>query len=611
MRGPLAGLALTAAASLLAFALADACAACLSAPGGPAAEGAAIGAEALLGHVMSHGLLSFEQMPLAAGLACFAAVWLAYSRIAMRRGSFRRGEEHGSAAWLDPKEAARRFRDRRRPDNNVILTKHVHLAVDQSSLKEKDRRARNVIVVGGTGSGKTFSYLIPNALQLNCDFLITDTKGDLHGKLGWVLEEAGYDVRVFNTKDPASSNLYNMIAYLKGPSDVSVFVTALMSATDAAGERRGDQFWDQSTWLILCSAVSYLVEHCPEADRNMEGLLLLLSLAQPSEQDEGFTCPYELLMREIAEGSVLVRSGSDGGGAPRSRRAFRSARPFAYRWERVAEPVEPVDDFSLLCWTMLKAAAGKTLKSVIVSANVRLQSVMVPEIRRLTRADELALDGFGEAGRKKAVFAVASDTTETYSPLMNMLVWQTVHLSTEKADREHGGRLPRPLHLMLDEFYNLGRLANVEHIVTTVRSRDISLSILLQSVAQLEARYGADEAQIIEDNCDTLLFLGGKSTKTNQMIAEMAGKATVDAETWSRTRGDHGSSTLNRSIVERDLVQAAEAGRLDRGRALLLISGCNPVLDEKFAASDHARWDEVAGHEGSRRDEPWEPRRRP
>lgn len=588
-----AALAAGAAASALAFAAGDSYAACLASMGGAWTDNPLPALAALPSHVAAHGPVTPGPGPVLAGAACAAAVWLAWSRAILAAGNFRQGEEHGSARWLPPKEAARRFSDTRNPDNNIILTRRVGLAVDQSCLEREWRRAKNVLVIGGTGSGKTFSYVVPNALQANQDFLFTDTKGTLSRDLGPVLAGHGYDVVVFSTKDPARSARYNTLAYLRTPVDVIEWVRAFISATDGEGAKAEEAFWTNTTVLLLLSQVSYLVFHCPDEDRNLDGLVTLLSLAQASEEDESFASPYELLMREIADGTMLVEREAPRA-ARRGRRDFRERAGRSFEWRRVADPKAPEDDIALLSWTLLKAAAGKTLKSVIISANSRLQSMMVPEMRELTMRDEVGLDRFGEAGRKRAVFAETDDTTDAFSFLMSMMVWQTIHVCTAKADREHGGELPRPLHLMCDEFYNLGRLSQMDHVITTVRSRNISMSIMLQSVAQLEARYGEQEAQIIVDNCDVVLYLGGKSTQTNRMVSEMVGKETVDSETWNVTRGASGSTTRNRGKLERDLVQASEAGRLPRGKAIVLFSGSDPVVDDKYAADRHPRWGEVA-----------------
>ena len=600
-----AGLIAAVAGSAAAFAACDAYAATLLSMDGAWVRNLGAALQQMPAHALQHGI-SLDRMPLIAGFVGFVAAWLAWSQAVLAGGNFRQGEEHGSAEWLDPKLAAKRFSDRRRPDNNIILTKHIGLAVDQSRLKPCNRRAKNVLVLGGTGSGKTHMYVIPNALQANQDLFFTDTKGTLAKQLGGMFESHGYDVVVFSTKTPAESAGYNMLHYLKTPLDVIEWVRAFVSVTDGEAAKTEEAFWTNTTVLLLLTQVGYLVFHCPEADRNLNGLITLLSLAQASEDDESYVSPYELLMREVADGTVLhERPAPQANGEARGRRSFKPASQSRFAWETVAEPKAPEDDFSLLCWTLLKSAAGKTLKSVIISTNSRLQSMMVPEMRRLTMRDEMGLDRYGEPGRKRVVFAETSDTTDAFSFLMAMMVWQTIHLSTQRADDEFAGELPRPLHLMCDEFYNLGRLSEMDHVITTVRSRNISMSIMLQSVAQLEARYGEHEAQVIVDNCDVVLHLGGKSTKTNKMISEMVGKQTVDLETWNCTRGASGSTTRNRNLVERDLIQSSEVGRLPRDKAIVIVSGCDPVVDGKYPAHEHPRWDEAAGHEGSKRKQPF------
>lgn len=600
-----AGIIAAAAGSVAAFVAGNSYVACLSALDGAWTANLPAAAAALPSYVMENGPVALGQMPLLAGAICAIAVWIAWSQITLASGNFRHGEEHGSARWLAPADAAKRFSDRKHPDNNIILTRHVGLAVDQSCLKRAYRRAKNILVVGGTGSGKTHMYVMPNALQANQDFFFTDTKGTLSKNLGQMFADRGYDVLVFSTKDPAASARYNTLAYLESPIDIIEWVRAFISITNGEEAKSEEAFWTNTTVLLLLTQVSYLVSYCPDEDRNLNGLITLLSLAQASEEDESFVSPYELLMREIAEGTMLVEKRSEQAEPRKGRRDFKRASSSSFEWRRVADPKAPEEDFTLLCWTLLKAAAGKTLKSVIISTNSRLQSMMVPEMRELTMFDEMGLDRFGEADRKRVVFAETSDTTDAFSFLMAMMVWQTIHVCTEKADRDYGGELPRPLHLMCDEFYNLGRLSQMDHVITTVRSRNISMSIMLQSVAQLEARYGEHEAQIIIDNCDVLLFLGGKSTKTNKMLSEMVGKETVDSETWNVTRGTTGSTTRNRNKLERDLIQASEAGKLPRDKAIVIFSGSDPVIDGKYPADAHPRWREAAGHEGSMHPEPF------
>ena len=607
------GLVVTTASSVAAFVMGDAYVATLASMDGTWVQNLGAALQLMPAHVLENGPISLESGPVLAGFVCAVAVWLAWSQYVLAGGSFRQGEEHGSAEWLPPKEAARRFSDTKHSDNNIILTKNVGLAVDQSCLEPANKRAKNVLVLGGTGSGKTHMYVTPNALQANQDFFFTDTKGTLAKQLGGMFEAHGYDVVVFSTKNPSESAGYNMLHYLKTPLDVIEWVRAFVSVTNGESAKTEEAFWTNTTVLLLLTQVGYLTFYCPPKDRNLNGLITLLSLAQASEDDESFVSPYELLMREIQDGTMLCeRRAAPGKASPtttapapthQSRRSFKTQATSRFAWQQVTSPKAPEDDFTLLCWTLLKSAAGKTLKSVIISTNSRLQSMMVPEMRALTMTDEMGLDRFGEAGRKRVIFAETSDTTDAFSFLMSMMVWQTIHLCTQKADDAYAGTLPRPLHLMCDEFYNLGRLSEMDHVITTIRSRNISMSIMLQSVAQLEARYGEHEAQVIIDNCDVVLHLGGKSTQTNKMISEMVGKQTIDSETWNRTRGTNGSTTRNRNLIERDLIQSSKVGRLPRNKAIVIISGTGPVVDAKYPAHEHPRWNEVAGHEGSVRTE--------
>lgn len=520
--------------------------------------------------------------PVAAGVAAACCVLAAWATAEARRGNYRPGEEHGSARWATEREI-RAFADARRPDMNIILTKRCSLASERADHDPRFERNRNVLVIGGTGSGKSRGFIIPNVAQMRGSYIVTDPKGTVAGHVRGVLERGGYEVRVIDTIDPARSDRYNPIAYLRGEADIIRFADCLVLNTTGEGERPSDPFWTAAEKLLYTALVAYLVYHCPERDRTIPGMLTLLSLAEARDEDESFLSPLDLLFRELETGTRCVASPSR---EPSSPRGF--APGAGVRWVRVAEPADPSRDFALGRYKAFRAAAGKTLKSIIVSCNARLAPLAAAEVRGLLSADDLALDRMGDEGARRALFCVMSDTNRTYSFLHAVLIWQALDLLCDRALSEHGGSLPVPVDLLLDEFANIGRLPDVEKSMAVVRSRNISISPVLQSVAQLKAAYG-DGAQTIVDCCDTTLFLGGKSTETNKEIAESVGKETVSTLTRNETRGASRTSTRNYQSAERDLIQPAEVARLDRRRAIVLIAGARPFLDDKYDMDDHPR----------------------
>jgi type IV secretion system protein VirD4 len=503
-------------------------------------------------------------------------------------GHYRRGEEHGSSRWASPEEM-REFADASDPRANIILSRNVSLALSRADHDPRLERNRNVLVVGGSGSGKTRSYVIPNLLQCNSSYIVTDPKGTLAGEVGPVLEAHGFEVHVLNTVDFSASERYNPLdpAYVRTQQDVLEVVDCIISNTNRTKESTADPFWENAERLLYSSLIAYLVWHCPEEDRNLPGLMTLLSLAQASEDDEGFQSPLDILFRELETGTrcVVERAGAARG------REFASGG--TVRWVRVADPLTPEQDFALGRYRAFRVAAGKTLKSIIISCNARLAPLGSDELKGLLSADDLALDRIGDEGRRVAIFATTSDTNGTYSFVLALLAWQTLNLLCERALRAYGGALPTPVHLVLDEFANIGRLPDFERSIAVVRSRNIGVSVILQSLSQLKARYG-DNAQTIVDCCDTTLFLGGKSSETNRGISEQVGKQTVAVTSSSETHGQSPGSSRSVQVAERDLIQPSEVARLDRRKAIVLIAGANPVIDDKYDPSRHPAWREEA-----------------
>ncbi|MEG2932900.1 MAG: type IV secretory system conjugative DNA transfer family protein [Gordonibacter sp.] len=590
-----AGLIAAGVGSVLAFMAADAYIACLSSIPGPFTLNLSAALEGLPTYVMTHGLISFEKGPLLAGFVGFIAVWVAWSQAILSAGNHRYGEEHGSAEWGSLRYA-RKFGDKKHADNNIILTKSISLAVDQSGKRDAFQRPRNVMVIGGTGSGKSFRYVIPNILQMNADFVALDPKGTLMPKVAPALIENDYDIACLNLVDMTASDDFNPVINLRNEVDILEFVECYIANTTGDKAHAGDPFWEKAERLLFVALLGYLVYHCPPEDRTLSGVVSLLALAEAKENDPSYLSPLDMLFREIETGMRLVENdefegrtglrgfGADGGGR--------------YKWVRVHDPVDLDSDFTLMHYKMFKDAADKTLKSILISCNTRMEPVVIPQVRKLLSRDDMHIDKLGDASCKRAIFVVMSDTSSTFSFLTALFMWQTVHMLCRKADVDCKGELKRPVHLILDEFANAGKLPDIEHAITTIRSRNIFMTIILQSFAQLESRYEKD-AQTIVDNCDTLLFLGGKSNDTNEMISKMIGKETVDTISTNVSRGANGSTSRNMARVERDLMQAAEVGRLDRGKAIVLFSNAKPLVDEKYPTDKHQRWDLVPGHEVS------------
>ena len=594
----------TAIISMLAFVVADAYVGCLlSLPGNPALNLTSAFRD-LPAYLAGHGPLSLDAAALATGLVAACIPWLAWAWSLTHGHAQRQGEEHGSARWGTVREG-RRFMDLKNPDNNVILTENFGMAMSRPDHDRRYERNRNVLVVGGSGSGKTRGFFEPNVMQMSANYLVTDPKGESLPRLGHMLADAGYRVLSFNTVDFSRSLHYNPLAYVQDEADILEFVTCLIDNTSGDKEHAGDPFWENAERLLYVALIGYLVRHCPPADRSLSGLVTLLSLAKAKESDEDYRSPLDLLFEEVETGLRYVVSG---GGAP-----FVPTRRVSYdpgggksRWVRVADPVSVDSDFCLLHYKMFKDAAGKTLKSILVSCNTRMEPFAIPQVRELVRFDEMELDRLGDEDERRAVFAIMSDTSSLYSFLFAIMVWQAMNILCKRALMRYGGALPTPVMLLMDEFANIGKLPDVEKMVAVVRSRNISMAFGLQSLSQLKSAYRDDAATIV-DCCDTTLFLGGKSTDTVKEIAESVGKETVATVTWNESRGAQSSSTRNWNTVERDLIQPAEVAKLPRDEAIVLIAGANPLRDRKYDVSRHPKWRDVyPGHPGAAYERPFD-----
>ncbi|WP_174519237.1 VirD4-like conjugal transfer protein, CD1115 family [Tractidigestivibacter scatoligenes] len=583
-KGTLAAAIGSAAAFDAADLLADLAAASGADPVG-AVESALAGLPA---HALARHLLpAAGPAQLACGTVAACAVWVAWARALAHSGNWRRGEEGGSARWADAREM-RPFADRAHPDHNILLTEGVSLAMSRDDHDARYERNRNVLVVGGSGSGKTRGYVLPNIMQMNASYLVTDPKGTLEPTCGAMLRAHGYRVAWLNTVDFSRSSHYNPLAYVRTQQDVLEFVDCLIENTNGERTSSADPFWENAERLLYTALVGYLVEHCPEADRNLPGLMTLLSLAEARDEDESFMSPLDVLFEELRTGCacVPVREAAAGDG-----RSVTRGRGPGVRWVPVTEPAQ--GDFSLSRYHAFKTAAGKTLKSIIISCNARLGKLDSAELREVLSDDDLGLEGMGDPGARVAIFATPSETKSTYNFLYAILAWQCVGRLCDRALVRYGGSLPTPVHLVLDEFCTIGKLPDIQTTIATVRSRNIGMTLVVQSLSQLTARYGED-AETIADCCDTTLFLGGKSTKTNKAISEQVGQQTVSTLSSTESRGPSGGSSRSYQHEARDLIQASEVGRMDRRMAILLVSGCDPVMDRKLSPESHPRAGELS-----------------
>lgn len=577
-----AELSLIAALSAIAFLAGDAATAVLCAMGN--SEGDV--ASAALSMAQGGTLLSLEPLPLAIGAACACAVWLVWVRWWERRGRYRKGEEHGSARWATQKEMEA-FSDRKDADNNILLTEHAKIRLIDKSHDQRTETNNNVLVIGGPGTGKTRYFVKPNLMQLNANYFITDPKGTLIHDMGWVLEAAGYEIRTFDTIDFDRSLHFNPIEYIKGEADTLRFVECLIRNTTGDDQHSGDPFWENAEKLLYTALISYLLLHCPEEDHSVPGLLSLLALADAREDDEDYMSPLDMLFHEIETGERLMRV-AESSGYDISSREFQPASS-GYAWVRVAKPVRPEDDFALASYKQFKVAAGKTLKSIMVSCNVRMKPFDIAEMKELLAYDEMALDHLGDARAKVAVFCSMSDTDSTFDFVFALLMQQALDTLCEAALSRFSGALPRCVHFVFDEFANLGTIPDFERMITVTRSRNIAVSMICQSLSQLDENYGENNAATIMNACDTLLYLGGKSADTNQKIADMIGKQTVANVSVNDSRGANPTYTHNYGLIERDLMQASEVSRMPRNQALVLINGAQAYLDKKYPLDAHPR----------------------
>ena len=458
------------------------------------------------------------------------------------RENRRPGEEHGSARWGNVKSIVRRYADKN-SSSNIILTQNMRLGLNA----KKHRRNLNVLVVGGSGAGKTRFYAKPNLMQCNTSFIVADPKGEMLRSIAPLLIEKGYDIKVFNLIEPENSDGYNPFVYIHKDEDVIRLISNLIQNTTPKNAQQNDPFWEKSEIALDSALMLYLLHEAPPEEQTFEMLMFLIENAATVEDDEdGYQSPVDILFNGLEE--------------------------------------EKPEHIAVKQYKIFKQASGKTAKSILISAAVRLAAFNLPEIAKMTSYDNLDIGSLGE--RKRAIFCVIPDNDNSFNYLVGMLYTQAFQALYFNADSNHGGELPVPVHIVMDEFANVALPDNFERILATMRSRRISVSIIIQNMAQLKALF-KDSWENITGNCDTLLYLGGNEQSTHEYISKMLGKETIDTRTRGITKGQHGSSNTNYQNAGRELLTLDEVRLLDNSNALIFIRGERPLIDKKFDILSH------------------------
>ena len=491
-------------------------------------------------------LPSLHPLDLLVGLCCGAGMRLAVYLRGKNAKKYRHGMEYGSARWGTPKDIepfmAPKFAD------NIILTKTERLMMSNRPPDPKNARNKNVLVVGGSGSGKTRFWLKPNLLQCHSSYVVTDPKGTIVLECGNVMLKNGYKVKILNTINFKKSMRYNPFSYVHSEKDILKLVTTLMTNTKGEGSG-GDPFWEKSERLLLTALIAYLHYEAPVEEQNFATLLEMLNTMQVLEDDEEYQNPVDLLFEELAK---------------------KKPNSFAGRQ-----------------YKLYKLAAGKTAKSILISCGARLAPFDIQELRDLTMYDELQLDTLGD--KKTALFLIMSDTDSTFNFLISMVYTQLFNLLCDKADDVYGGKLPIHVRCLIDECANIGQIPNLEKLVATIRSREISACLVLQAKSQLKAIY-KDNADTIIGNMDSQIFLGGSEPGTLKDLSEILGKETIDSFNTSDTRGNSPSYGTTFQKMGHELLSRDELAVLDGGKCILQLRGVRPFLSDKYDLTQHPNY---------------------
>ena len=504
-----------------------------------------------LGAAFSNPMPSLHPLDLLIGVCCGAGLRLAVYLKGKNAKKYRHGMEYGSARWGTQKDIEP-FED---PvfANNVILTRTERLMMGNRPKNPANARNKNVLVVGGSGSGKTRFWLKPNLLQCHSSYVVTDPKGDIVIDCGQALLKNGYSIRIFNTINFRKSMHYNPFAYIHSEKDILKLTTTLIANTKGDG-KAGDEFWTKAETLLYCALISYIHYEAPLEEQNFATLIEFLNAMEVREDDETFQNPVDQMFE-----------------------ALKKKKP---------------NHFAVRQYAKFKLAAGKTLKSILVSCGARLAPFDIEEVRDITMYDELSLDTVGD--KKTALFLIMSDTDPTFNFLISMIYTQLFNLLCEKADDVYGGRLPVHVRCLIDECANIGQIPNLEKLVATIRSREISACLVLQAQSQLKAIY-KDNADTIIGNMDSRIFLGGSEPTTLKELNQALGKETIDLYNTSDTRGNSPSYGTNYQKVGHDLASVDELAVLDGGKCILQLRGVRPFKSDKYDLTQHPNYKLTAG----------------
>ena len=492
-------------------------------------------------------LLSFHLADISVGiLGTLAVKGILYLR-SKNAKKFRKGIEYGSARW-GTADDIKPYIDKNFYDN-ILLTQTERLTMNSRPKNPKFARNKNVLVIGGSGSGKTRFFVKPNIMQMHSSYVVTDPKGTLLVECGKMLQKNGYKIKSLNTINFKKSLHYNPFAYIRSEKDILKLVNVIIANTKGDGEKSGEDFWVKAERLLYCALIGYIYYEAPEEEKNFITLLDLINASEAREDDENYKSPVDMLFDRLAE----------------------------------REP----EHFAVKQYVKFKQAAGKTLKSILISCGARLAPFDIKELRDLMEYDELELDTLGD--EKTALFVIISDTDDTFNFVVAIMYSQLFNLLCDKADNEYGGRLPVHVRCLLDEFSNIGQIPKFEKLIATIRSREISACIILQAQSQLKAIY-KDNADTIIGNCDTTLFLGGKEKSTLKELSETLGKETIDMYNTSETRSNQNSYGTNYQKLGKELMSQDELSVMDGGKCILQLRGVRPFLSDKYDITKHPRY---------------------
>ena len=490
---------------------------------------------------------SLNPRDLLVGVSVAALVKLIVYSKGKNKKKYRQGKEYGSARWGENKDIAPYIDPKF--ENNVLITNTERLTMNSRPKNPKYARNKNVLVIGGSGSGKTRFYVKPNLMQMHSSYVVTDPKGTLVLECGKMLYENGYDIKILNTINFKKSMKYNPFAYLRSEKDILKLVQTIIANTKGDGEKAGEDFWVKAETLYYTALIGYIYYEAPEEEKNFKTLLDMIDASEVREDDETYMNPIDRLFEAL-------------------------------------EKKDPTH-FAVKQYKKYKLAAGKAAKSILISCGARLAPFDIRELRELMSEDELELDKIGD--RKTALFVIISDTDDTFNFVVSIMYSQLFNLLCDKADDVYGGRLPVHVRCLLDEFANIGLIPKFEKLIATIRSREISASIILQAQSQLKAIY-KDHADTIVGNCDSTLFLGGKEKTTVKELSETLGKETIDLYNTSETRSNQKSFGLNYQKTGKELMSQDEITVMDGGKCIYQLRGVRPFLSDKFDITKHKNY---------------------